>query len=795
MVPEGCLQVDLETPDSVFYAIDLNGDGVISADELGAYLRSHGHAHDYKLLMEVVDTNKDGVISRNEWRAGFYNSEPVLMAMAPLPSDRVFDDLCAGGGCEITNTEERGITLSQLCAVWAHIQRRCVPERWANVRGDLLKPKTVTLYEAVRYVIKPATAKRECSYIELVANGPQLPEWFVSHWWGEPIRLFICCIERHAADHGLAKGTPYWVCAYANNQHRLEGDVTADPSGSSFVKAIRLAKGRVLSVMDEDGVTYDRIWCGLEIYLGLSFETYEVYTAPRAGCRGPDMKSFDRAVETKPAGTTTRQTFQYISQRMDLEEPRDAVGITDGLAERDGNDQFRFPFIKVSREKHFPLNLVRAALDSRIQDGKATKDADRLRILEFIKSTVAAERASLTRSGKLLDLGEDWEYEVVNARLHGRFAQAFWRVVLEAKGIDNPLMVRCTERLKRSTLKKLSFSMQNCDAFDDGALETLVKHLPPTLESLEIDLDGSSASSGKPLLEEMVVNRSPKAGFAQLTTLCLPRCKLGAKGSAELSCAIPEQIGSCTKLQNLRLESNNLSGVVPQQLGDCRNLVNLYLFDNDMKGCFPASIGQCLKLRRLYAGHNQLTGGIPSELGRCKELRKLYLGNNQLSGHIPPQLCELGNLEVLFLNDNQLTGTIPLSDGQWPRLSALFLHCNALAGELPVELSGCGELTAVSLMNNDRLEVQRLGTALEGCRNLKELYLDGRQREGFAAGVGRLSKQSADCLQQACEAGSERFRSCTGVGELARSDRAWEAFGWDIANVHCTDAFNYSKEP
>ena len=48
--------------------------------------------------------------------------------------------------------------------------------------------------------------------------------------------------------------------AYANNQHDPGNDVTVDPMKSSFVSAIELAEGRVLSVIDERGVTYSRIW-------------------------------------------------------------------------------------------------------------------------------------------------------------------------------------------------------------------------------------------------------------------------------------------------------------------------------------------------------------------------------------------------------------------------------------------------------------------------------------------------------------------------------------------------------
>ena len=38
--------------------------------------------------------------------------------------------------------------------------------------------------------------------LELVASAPQRPKWFVSHWWGEPVALFLRCLEQHAKDHG-----------------------------------------------------------------------------------------------------------------------------------------------------------------------------------------------------------------------------------------------------------------------------------------------------------------------------------------------------------------------------------------------------------------------------------------------------------------------------------------------------------------------------------------------------------------------------------------------------------------
>ena len=62
-----------------------------------------------------------------------------------------------------------------------------------------LTPETVNLYHLNEHFIKPMCAERRCSYVELVASGPQPPAWFVSHWWGEPVTLFLRCIEQHAA--------------------------------------------------------------------------------------------------------------------------------------------------------------------------------------------------------------------------------------------------------------------------------------------------------------------------------------------------------------------------------------------------------------------------------------------------------------------------------------------------------------------------------------------------------------------------------------------------------------------
>lgn len=123
-------------------------------------------------------------------------------------------------------------------------------------KGEPLTPQLVNLYDVCGYVIKPATVEPQSSYIELVAEGPQRPKTFVSHWcnssllhcfplpssnriracgspnvvrecphactacrWGEPVNEFVSCLLQHSADQladPYRPGTahldqPYWV--------------------------------------------------------------------------------------------------------------------------------------------------------------------------------------------------------------------------------------------------------------------------------------------------------------------------------------------------------------------------------------------------------------------------------------------------------------------------------------------------------------------------------------------------------------------------------------------------------
>ena len=151
------------------------------------------------------------------------NARKALEEAQDLARKADFSDLrgsADGGLFTIDKTEERGLLLKQLRKVYAHIERRLASDRYWRAKPPgskslpITDPKAVTLYDAAKYVIKPATVQAQCSMVELMATASQLPTWFVSHWWGEAVAEFLACLTAHAKDWKLKKtDASYWICA------------------------------------------------------------------------------------------------------------------------------------------------------------------------------------------------------------------------------------------------------------------------------------------------------------------------------------------------------------------------------------------------------------------------------------------------------------------------------------------------------------------------------------------------------------------------------------------------------
>ena len=85
--------------------------------------------------------------------------------------------------CRIPKTEERGITMTQLCDVYGVIDGQSAAWRAAKRFGNQLlnlSPKDINLYHVNDNWITVKSKPYKCSYVELVAFGPQFPLWFIS---------------------------------------------------------------------------------------------------------------------------------------------------------------------------------------------------------------------------------------------------------------------------------------------------------------------------------------------------------------------------------------------------------------------------------------------------------------------------------------------------------------------------------------------------------------------------------------------------------------------------------------
>jgi len=226
-----------------------------------------GKAPAGRVLPNATEKQKSSLPKQKRVLAGWVKCESDEETAFSIQQQGVdFSKLIRRSPCDIPETAKRAITLVQLEMVLEHMRCRLQDEIWMVGRPTtegfedvkLTLFSEANLYDLNRHVIKPATWAGKCSMVEALATQAQPPDYFVSHWWGEPIVEFIACLRQHRSDRSLR--TPaYWVCAYANNQHSLEAEIKEDLEMTSFFLALTAAKGTV-SVIDRKGVCFSRIW-------------------------------------------------------------------------------------------------------------------------------------------------------------------------------------------------------------------------------------------------------------------------------------------------------------------------------------------------------------------------------------------------------------------------------------------------------------------------------------------------------------------------------------------------------
>jgi len=362
--------------------------------------------------------------------------------------------------------EHRGITLRQLRAIRENIKRRCTPEKWFDDFGkERLRPETVRLYDINKYIILPFTEQTQLSFVSSMPStiGPQIPRWFVSHWWGEPFMEFIACVECFVLDFrdtlncnrgiGMTEDTPIWVCAYANNQWDLSDTITIDPFQSGFTRALEAAQYRTLTILDRDGTVFSRIWCILELFLTFLESSHQGEEEGDQSTRG--LWTVYTACDMYKDGPVVGRLDQ-----------RSAVGLASHR--------------EIGYEDRFPFDIVAKSLDIKIEKANASVASDRLHILNAIVGNTDDFDAAPPETHE--------EYTVLNNFVIGAFASSIWLLQKASQQENKTFWKKMITQLSKSTRRgKMKLDFNDWKLNENQAVE-LISRLPLTTYQLKIDM-------------------------------------------------------------------------------------------------------------------------------------------------------------------------------------------------------------------------------------------------------------------------------------------------------------------
>ncbi|XP_057988595.1 probable LRR receptor-like serine/threonine-protein kinase At3g47570 isoform X5 [Hevea brasiliensis] len=151
-----------------------------------------------------------------------------------------------------------------------------------------------------------------------------------------------------------------------------------------------------------------------------------------------------------------------------------------------------------------------------------------------------------------------------------------------------------------------------------------------------------------------------------------------------LSGTIPQEITDILSLSiYLDLSQNHLIGSVPINVGNLKNLGELSLYDNVLSGEIPSTLGSCIRLEILKLQGNSFQGPIPASLSSLRGLQVMDFSHNNFSGKIPEFLATFYFLLYLNISFNDFEGVVPMK-GVFENASATFIvGNNKLCGGIP----------------------------------------------------------------------------------------------------------------
>ncbi|CAJ1433607.1 unnamed protein product [Effrenium voratum] len=375
-------QLTAERCKEEFRRADENSDGKLSREEIATLLRKGNPdmgEQELQLLFKSLDQDGSGQLDFNEFVDYITGSrpEPVEEAIptpwAGMPVPQAFVERTS-----IEKAEWRGIFRSQLDDLIVFIKE--VLDKAPVQGGERLSWGMVDMYRATEMFVKPLTRSFRCSFAELVATEPQVPKWFVSHWWGTPLMQTAAMLKYHGDQRQAKKPAAMWLDAFALCLHDPEQlfPVPSVMEAAPFLKVLISPKciGTVF-LMDGTGVATGRSWCLLELALSLDM------SKDKSTTHFVDIVAWNAQLK--------KAALLADSGNGDSAEVLDEGGAA------------------------FPLDLYIGGYKVAAHKAESRLDIDRKRILHFFASTPE------DRWDKVLPPNDSKAYAAVNARLQHRF--------------------------------------------------------------------------------------------------------------------------------------------------------------------------------------------------------------------------------------------------------------------------------------------------------------------------------------------------------------------------------------
>ena len=219
--------------------------------------------------------------------------------------------------CTVSDVTQRGLTLAQLREFWETVKAdlkakfrmhtkcfktgacklACVCDEYGvctcGQHGEpctcRITAENVNNYQICTLYTRPHTEPDQCSYFELMATGPQPPDFYPTTAWATSFSDYISGIEWHAESRGLPDTTVYWDGTFANNQHRLSEEISNTLADSSMSRVLRECRGVVLVLPAPESRHPDHVNCKKGICVHPDHLEPWVVTNDCCRCRGGNV--------------------------------------------------------------------------------------------------------------------------------------------------------------------------------------------------------------------------------------------------------------------------------------------------------------------------------------------------------------------------------------------------------------------------------------------------------------------------------------------------------------------------